>query len=108
MSPATRRRDRSPQPCPPHPPTGTSTRATARAAPQPSISVTCRHRPELLMRLMPLAQQLLAQERTEPPPMALEPAAAVLLAPGPPGLATAQELAAPRELFAVAPTMMSR
>src|SRR5712672_4750426 len=87
MSPARRRRDR---------------------APQPSISVTCRHRPELLMRLMPLAQQLLAQQRIEPPPMALEPAAAVLLARESPGLATARELAAPRELFSVAPTMMSR
>ena len=60
------------------------------------------------MRLMPLALQLLAQERTEQPPMALEPAAAVLLAPGPPGLATARELAAPRELLAVAQTMRSR
>jgi hypothetical protein len=55
------------------------------------------------MRLTPLAQ-----ERTEQPPMMLEPAPAVLLAPGSPGLATARELAAPREPFAVAQTMKSR
>ena len=60
------------------------------------------------MRLVPLAQLLLAQERSEQPPMTLEPAAAVLPAPGPPpGFAIARELAAPRELSAVAPTMRS-
>src|ERR1700736_3576971 len=39
--------------------------------------------------------------------MAPESAAAALLAPGPPALATARALAAPRELFAVAQTMTS-
>jgi hypothetical protein len=52
----------------------------------------------------------LAQERTEQQRMMLEPAPVVQLAPGSPALAvaTARELAAPRELFAVAQTMMTR
>jgi len=52
------------------------------------------------------ASDALAQARTEQPPMMLEPAPAVLLAPDRRGLRQ-RGVAAPRELLAVAPTMMS-